>query len=167
MDNNAKKTALRMIPYGLYILTARANQDKISAASVTWVTQASFDPPLVLVCVRMDSFIHEVMKDAGAFALNILGKQQGELASTFFKPAVHEDDKLSGAPYWTGKTGSPILQDCPAYIDCRVVGTVAEGDHTVFLGQVVDAGVRMEITGRPDEQTLWVRDLGDKIFYGG
>jgi flavin reductase (DIM6/NTAB) family NADH-FMN oxidoreductase RutF len=49
MDANTKKTALRMIPYGLYVLTAKGQDDAVAAATVNWVTQASFAPPLVVV----------------------------------------------------------------------------------------------------------------------
>jgi len=167
MENSLKKTALRMIPYGLYVLTAQAGEDKTAAAAVSWVTQASFEPPLVVVCVRVASFTHQVIQESGAFALNILGKEQGQLASTFFKPVVHEGNQLSGTVYRSGTTGSPILEGCPAYLECTLVGSLLEGDHTVFLGEVVDAGVQTEMVGRPDDHILWVKDLGEKIFYGG
>ena len=68
MDKNVKKSVLRMIPYGLYVLTAQSGE-KISAATVTWVTQASFEPPLLQVGVRVDSFIHQVVQEAGAFSV--------------------------------------------------------------------------------------------------
>lgn len=167
MDENAKKTALRMIPYGLYILTARGVEEKYAAASVNWVTQASFNPPLVVVCVRGDSYIHTLIEESHAFALNVLGKGQGDKAFTFFKPAEVEDGKISGEPFKPGKTGAPILDSVPAYIECRVLDTLVKGDHTVFLGQVVDAGLHVEIEDRADDATLWLKDLGEKIFYGG
>jgi flavin reductase (DIM6/NTAB) family NADH-FMN oxidoreductase RutF len=167
MDPNVKKTALRMIPYGLFVLTSQTEQGKISAASVNWVTQASFEPPLVAVCVRADSFIHEVIAESQVFALNILGKDQSALAFTFFKPAVREGDRLSGQPFHPGSTGAPIFETCPAYIECKLVGSLVQGDHSVFLGQVVEAGVRAEIPGRPDQATLLLMDLGEKLFYGG
>lgn len=167
MENSEKKTALRMIPYGMYVLTAQSGEDKIAAAAVSWVTQASFEPPLVVVCVRMTSFIHQVVREAGVFTLNILGKEQGELATTFFKPTSREGDKISGAVYRSGTNGAPIFEVCPAYLECEVVGTLMEGDHTIFVGKVVDAGVRIEMEGRPDEHILLVQDLGEKIFYGG
>ncbi len=47
MDADAKKTALRMIPYGIYVLTAEGSKG-VAAATVNWVTQTSFDPPLVV-----------------------------------------------------------------------------------------------------------------------
>ena len=166
MDANAKKTALRMIPYGLYVLTA-AHGDKVAAATVNWVTQASFEPPLVAVGVKADSHAHALIKDAKAFALNVLGKGQGPLAYTFFKPAEKKDQTISGEPYRAGSTGSPILTNTPAYIECTLETTVEMGDHSIFVGKVVDAGVAKAPEGRADDATLWLKDLGDKVFYGG
>ena len=76
MDENAKKTALRMIPYGLYVLTAEDSQGRMSGATVNWVTQTSFQPPLVALGVKKDSLIHDIIKESGKFALNVLGKNQ-------------------------------------------------------------------------------------------
>ncbi len=167
MDPNTKKTVLRMIPYGLYVLTAEGPDGDVAAGTVNWVTQASFEPPLVAVGVKVDSSLHGVIKDASAFALNVLGKDQGGVAFTFFKPSQREGQTISGQPFHTGTTGAPILDDVPAYVDCRLVGTVEKGDHSVFVGEVVDCGLKQEPAGRPDDATLWLKDLGEKIFYGG
>jgi flavin reductase (DIM6/NTAB) family NADH-FMN oxidoreductase RutF len=166
MDPNVKKTALRMIPYGLYVLTAE-HGDGIAAATVNWVTQASFQPPLVAVGVKADSQAHALIKQSGAFALNVLGKGQQGLAFTFFKPAERQGAAISGEPYRAGSTGAPILANAPAYVECRLVATVEKGDHSVFVGEVVDAGVGRQPEGRPDDASLWLRELGDKVFYGG
>ena len=87
MDADAKKTTLRMIPYGIYVLTADDGKGNIGAATVNWVTQASFAPPLVVVGVKADSGAHTVVKGTGKFTLNMLSKDQKGLAFTFFKPA--------------------------------------------------------------------------------
>jgi flavin reductase (DIM6/NTAB) family NADH-FMN oxidoreductase RutF len=167
MDLDTKKTALRMIPYGLYVLTAKDDTGNVAAATVNWVTQASFQPPLVVVCVKADSFIHTVIERANAFALNVLGKEQGSLAFTFFKPAELHEDTISGEPFKPGITESPILENVPAFIECNVVEVVKKGDHSVFVGEVVEVGVKQQPDGRPDDATLWLRDLGSTIFYGG
>ena len=166
MDQNLKKTALRMIPYGLYVLTADSNTGA-AAATVNWVTQASFTPPLVAVGVKADSGAHAVIKEANAFALNVLGKGQQAMAYTFFKPAERQGSTISGEPYRPGTTGAPILDNAPAYVECRLVATVEKGDHSIFVGEVVEAGVAKSPEGRPDDATLWLRELGDKVFYGG
>src|SRR5688572_1816897 len=166
MDPNAKKTTLRMIPYGLYVLTA-AHGDRVAAGTVNWVTQASFEPPLLAVGVKTDSHAHALIKESKAFALNVLGKGQQAMAFTFFKPAERQGATLSGEPFRAGSTGAPILTNTPAYVECRLVGTVEKGDHSIFVGEVVDAGVSKEPEGRADDATLWLKELGDKMFYGG
>jgi flavin reductase (DIM6/NTAB) family NADH-FMN oxidoreductase RutF len=166
MDADAKKTALRMIPYGLYVLTAEAG-DAISAATVNWVTQASFAPPLVAVGVKADSQVHALIKQSGAFALNVLGKGQQAVAFTFFKPAERQGNTISGQPFRRGSTGAPILESTPAFVECRLITTVEKGDHSVFVGEVVEAGVSTAPEGRADDATLWLKELGDKVFYGG
>jgi flavin reductase (DIM6/NTAB) family NADH-FMN oxidoreductase RutF len=167
MDPTAKKTALRMIPYGLYVLTAQGKDGGIAAATVNWVTQASFAPPLIAVGVKADSGAHAVIKNAGAFALNVLGKGQQAAAFAFFKPVNHEGDRINGEAFRAGSTGAPILASVPAFVECKLVDTVEKGDHSIFVGEVVDAGVRATIDGRPDDAILWLKDLGEKTFYGG
>ena len=76
MDQDAKKTALRMIPYGIYVLTADDGQGNVAAATVNWVTQTAFAPPLVVVGVKTDSGAYQIIKDKKTFALNMLGKDQ-------------------------------------------------------------------------------------------
>jgi flavin reductase (DIM6/NTAB) family NADH-FMN oxidoreductase RutF len=167
MDANAKKTALRMIPYGLYVLTAANRSGQVAAATVNWVTQVAFDPPLVVVGVKVDSHAHPLIKETKSFALNVLGKGQQALAFTFFKPAEVANGAISGQPYRAGTTGSPILTNAPAFVECTLEATVEKGDHSVFVGRVVEAGVAKALEGRPDDASLWLKDLGDKVFYGG
>ncbi|MDD3651546.1 flavin reductase family protein [Immundisolibacter sp.] len=167
MDEKQKKTALRMIPYGLYVLTGKAPDGQLAAATINWVTQASFSPPLVALGVKVDSGTHAVIKASGKFALNILGKDQAGIAYTFFKPVEAAPGLLSGQPYHDGANGAPVLDAVPAYIECTLIDTVERGDHSVFIGEVTDAVVRQEPAGRPDDATLWLKDLGEKVFYGG
>ncbi|HEY6365200.1 MAG TPA: flavin reductase family protein [Candidatus Binatia bacterium] len=167
MDAEAKKTALRMIPYGLYILTAEGKDGKVAAATVNWVTQTAFQPPLVVVGVKADSGAHSIIKDSRAFALNILGKDQKGQAFTFFKSLEREGNSIGGEPFHKGSLGAPILENAPAFVECKLVDTMEKGDHSIFVGEVQDAGVKAQPGGRPDDATLTLKDLGDKVFYGG
>lgn len=166
MDADAKKVALRMIPYGLYVLTAEKDGE-IAAATVNWVTQTAFEPPLVVVGVKADSGAHELVKKAGAFALNILGKGQQGPAFAFFKPVEKDGDKINGEAYSAGSTSAPVLQSVPAYVECTLEQTVENGDHSIFIGKVVNAVVQKQPDGRADLATLHMADLGEKVFYGG
>jgi flavin reductase (DIM6/NTAB) family NADH-FMN oxidoreductase RutF len=167
MDANAKKTALRMIPYGLYVLTAQGKDGRVAAATVNWVTQTAFEPPLVVVGVKRDSGAHSLIKESKVFALNILGKDHKDVAFMFFKPLEREGNTIGGQPFRAGSLGAPILEKVPAFVECALVDTVEKGDHSIFVGEVKNAGVAQPPEGRPDDVTLTLKDLGDKIFYGG
>ena len=166
MDDDAKKTALRMIPYGIYVMTAESGGE-IAAATVNWVTQTAFAPPLVVVGVKTDSGAYEIAKEAGGFALNMLGKGQQGLAFRFFKPTTVEGNKVSGEPFHAGSTGAPILDNAIASVECQIVEIVEQGDHHIFVGEVVDANVTKQPEGRADEAILEMKELGDNVFYGG
>jgi len=168
MDADAKKTALRMIPYGLYVLTAKGADGQVAAATVNWVTQASFAPPLIAVGVKADSGAHAVIESTGEFVLNCLGKEGKGAAFAFFKPAVVEGNKVSGEPFTDGAiVKAPVLDNCPAHVECKVTDVVKRGDHTVFVAEVVEARVKTPPAGRADDAILWMKDLGEKVFYGG
>jgi len=167
MNADAKKTVLRMIPYGIYVLTADDGKGNIAAATVNWVTQSAFAPPLVVVGVKTDSGTYQTVKAAQSFALNMLGKTQKNLAFAFFRPADVSDGKLSGQPYRQGITRAPILIDAPGAIECRVTAIVEQGDHHIFVGEVVEAHLNTPPAGRPDAAILEMKDLGDNVFYGG
>lgn len=167
MDEDAKKTALRMIPYGIYVLTAETSDGKTAAATVNWVTQTSFKPPLVAVAIKADSSANAVVGETGTFALNILGKDQQGVAFAFFKPVERSGNKIGDEPVEEGETGVPLLANAAAVVECRVVETVALGDHHIFVGEVVNARVNQAPSGRPDDAVLAMRDLGEKVFYGG
>jgi flavin reductase (DIM6/NTAB) family NADH-FMN oxidoreductase RutF len=167
MDSAVKKTALRMIPYGLYVLTSENQDGQIAAATVNWVTQASFEPPLVVVGVKTDSSVFGIIKESKAFALNVLGKDQQGLAFTFFKPTTRDADTVSGEKFRRGASGAPILDRTPAFVECVLRDSIERGDHAIMVGEVIEAGVARQPEGRPDDATLWLRDLGEKTFYGG
>ncbi|MDP6953423.1 MAG: flavin reductase family protein [Alphaproteobacteria bacterium] len=167
MDDDAKKTILRMIPYGIYVLTAKGGDGGIAAATVNWVTQTAFAPPLVAIGVKTDSNAYGTLREAGGFALNMLGKGQQGLAFTFFKPAEVGDGTLSGEPYHDGTTGAPILTNAPGCVECRLVDVVEQGDHHIVVGEVIEAHVAQAPEGRPDDAILEMRELGEKVFYGG
>jgi len=167
MDADAKKIALRTIPYGIYVLTTDDGHGAISAATVNWVTQASFAPPLVAVGVKADSHGRKALSTGSSFALCMLGKDQKDVAYTFFKPTVVEGGKLSGQPYHAGSTGAPILDNAFAAIEFRVTAIVEGGDHHVVIGEAVEAHVMKPPAGRPDAAILEMKDLGDTVFYGG
>ena len=74
---------------------------------------------------------------------------------------------MNGESYYTGLSGSPILKSTPASIECKLAEVLDVGDHSIFVGEIINAEVRHIPEGRPDSDTLTLKDLGDKIYYGG
>ena len=92
---------------------------------MNWVTQASFEPPLVVVGVKTDAHGHGLIKESKAFALNVLGKGQQAMAFTFFKPAERQGQTISGEPFRAGKTGAPILTVPDSRSACPPISSAA------------------------------------------
>jgi flavin reductase (DIM6/NTAB) family NADH-FMN oxidoreductase RutF len=154
----AKKTTLLMIPYGLYVLTTK-DGDELNAGTVNWVTQTSFQPPLVAMGVKRDSRLYSMLQSSGVFALSFLESGQKDLAFAFFRPAKVEDGQISGYSYETYETGAPVIADAPAWVEGRIVGEVAIGDHSCMVGEVTNAGLKRE------SRVLTLEECGVK--YGG
>lgn len=99
--------------------------------------------------------------------MNILGKDQKSTAFAFFKPVKRDGNTIGGEAFRSGKSGAPVLEKTPAFVECSLVETIEKGDHSIFVGEVIDAGVSVQPSGRPDDVTLTLKDLGEKTFYGG
>ena len=167
MNADAKKTVLRMIPYGIYVLTALDGKGGVAAATVNWVTQTAFSPPLIVVGVKVDSGAYAIVKAAGNFALNMLGKDGKGLAFTFFKPAALAEGKISGQAFRTGANGAPILNAAIGAVECSVKTIIEQGDHHIVVAEVTEAHLPAPIAGRADAAILEMKDLGEAVFYGG
>jgi flavin reductase (DIM6/NTAB) family NADH-FMN oxidoreductase RutF len=154
LDEQAKKTILRKIPHGLYVCGVTDGED-VNGFTASWVMQASFQPPLVVNCVRNDSKSHAMIKTSQVFALSVLDAGQKAIAQTFFKPQRRVGNKFEDIESYLGETGCPIISDSLGYVECRVVGAVEHGDHTVFVGEVIAAGVHRDGDPLLLESTGW------------
>jgi len=141
MDAAAKQTVFGAFSYGLYAVTL-AHGGEEHGMTATWVTQASFEPPMLVVAVENRSRMIGMMRDARHFVINVLREGQGELAAKLGRSSADAPQKLKGtktkpAPTW----GGPILADALGWLECRLVATLPAGDHTLVLGEVGDGGV--------------------------
>lgn len=143
LDEQAKKTILRKIPHGLYICGVKDGEE-VNGFTASWVMQASFKPPLVVNCVHQQSKSHAMIKNSGVFAISFLEAGQQDLAVKFLKQQRRVGNKFEDVEFYLGETGCPIISDSLGYVECKVVGTVEQGDHTVYVGEVIAAGVHRE-----------------------
>ena len=85
MDEDAKRTVLRQIPYGMYVMTAIEGGTP-AASTLTWLSQCSFHPPLVMIGIQTNSLVHAAVEKSGAVAVNFLAADQKEIAERFSNP---------------------------------------------------------------------------------
>jgi flavin reductase (DIM6/NTAB) family NADH-FMN oxidoreductase RutF len=145
LDPNVKKAALRQFTYGLYAL-GTASGEECNLATVNWVTQVSFEPPLVAVSVENDSHSIELLGASGVFALSVFGEDTREEAGALGKRWKLRPEKIDAVQHRPGVTGCPILVDALAAIECRVTGSIPAGDSTLFVGEVIVAQTGREGT---------------------
>ena len=138
LDLAAKKVLLRKIPHGLFICGVREGEE-VNGFTASWVTQGSFEPPLVVVSVKADGSSHGIIERTKRFSLNVLRSDQKDLAAVFFKPQKALGGRFETAPFRYGALGLPILEDSIGGVECDLVGQVKTGDHTIFVGEVKSA----------------------------
>lgn len=131
--------AFRVIHNGVFVVTTKEG-DRLNGMTAAWVTRVSFNPPLVAVSIGKTRYSHGMVERSGVFALNILSEEQVALGKHFGFKSGRKTDKLKDIAHNTAKTGSPILEDIAGYLDCRVAGSCDAGDHTIFIGEVIDSG---------------------------
>lgn len=130
------ETALGRMVCGIYILTV-AHGEEINGMAASWVSPVSYAPPLLMAAIHPDRRTHGLVEAAGAFALHCLPRERREWVGRFKGPDPAA--KFDGLAWSTGKTGSPVLEGCPAIFECRVRHRWAPGNHTLFVGEVVVA----------------------------
>ena len=134
MDKNWMES-LGLMVHGIYVLTA-SYEDEFNGMIASWVSQISFEPPLVAVAVHPSRYSHRLIQKSGAFALHTISRDQKDLLKQFKGP--DPAGKFASIRWSRGITGAPLLSDCLAYVDCKVKATLNPGNHALFIGEVVD-----------------------------
>ena len=139
MDANTRKTVMRMFTYGLYVVTSRSDTDR-GAFLANWLTQCSFEPPLVVVAVEQDAHSLQVLRAAGRFVVNVLESGQREQAGWFGRHSVKVGDKLTNRDLHRTPSGQIVLPEALAWLECELRSETPAGDHVLVVAEVSDAG---------------------------
>jgi flavin reductase (DIM6/NTAB) family NADH-FMN oxidoreductase RutF len=158
-----RRRVLWTMPSGLYVLGSTDRAERRNGMTLNWATQVSFDPKVLAVAIEVGAYTHELVSAARVFTLNIIDREDRAIVRKFTKPVEVdlEARTLNGLPYHEGATGAPILDQAVAFVDCEVLESAAIGGHTMFLGEIVDAGFQ-----KP-EDTPVLRMEDTRMNYGG
>jgi len=132
--------AFTALVYGVYVVTTRVGE-KVNGMTAAWVSQVSLKPLLVMVSIAPARYSHTLIKESGIFAINVLTSDQAELAKRFGFKSGRKIDKFAGLDWVPALSGAPVLPQAYAYLDLKLAHTYAAGDHTLFVGEVVEAKI--------------------------
>ena len=157
-----RRRVMWTMPGGLYVIGSRAGERR-NAMTANWAMQVSSDPKLVAVGVEKEALTHQPITEGRAFSVNIIDREDRAIVRKFTKPVEVDAgaSTLNGFPFHDGATGAPILDQAVAWLDCRLHSGVDLGAHTLFVGEVVDAGFQ-----KP-EDTPVLRMEDTRLNYGG
>ncbi len=147
------------IPNALALVGSHAG-DEWNAMTTSWITQLSMEPVLIGVSVDNTAVTHRLITVGGSFTVNLWPADDTRVFVKFSKPASFEDMALNRRAIRAGVTGAPVFDEAIAFLECEVRHAHDLGTHTLFIGEVVDAGVR-------DDEAR-AASMGDtRMKYGG
>jgi flavin reductase (DIM6/NTAB) family NADH-FMN oxidoreductase RutF len=133
------RAAMRRFVTGVSIVTTSLD-DRIHGFTVNAFASVSAEPPTVLICVNRIATAHPLIAASQRFCVNILALEQRALAERF--AGGEPRSRFEGVAYRMGPSGSPVLDGTVAHVDCRVTEELTASTHTIFLGEVLEAGHR-------------------------
>jgi len=164
-----RRRVLWSMPTGLYVVGSRAG-DTRNLMTLSWATQLALEPKLVGISVERQALTHRLVADGGAFSLCLIDREDRTMVRKFVKPLSETEPGAPGQPDGSSlggfavhqeSTGAPVLDRALAWLDCEVRQTVLLGTHSLFVGEVVDAG----FAKAEDGPVLRMEDT--RMSYGG
>jgi flavin reductase (DIM6/NTAB) family NADH-FMN oxidoreductase RutF len=98
----------------------------------------SLEPPLILICIDKHTASHYAFQQSNHFVVNILREEQIHHSNQFAAPLA---DKFDGIAYSLGIEGIPVLEEALVNLECRLVNSHDNGDHTIFIGQIEKSNI--------------------------
>lgn len=135
IDDAGFKLAMSHFASGVTVVTTE-HEGRPYGMTVASFASLSLHPPLVLVCIEKSVKTHDAISAARAFGVSILAQTQADVSNRF---ASKSDDKFSGIPTRRGELGIPLIEGAICSLECRLSEALPGGDHTIFVGEVVDA----------------------------
>jgi flavin reductase (DIM6/NTAB) family NADH-FMN oxidoreductase RutF len=124
---------------GVTVVTTRS-REQIAGMTVSAFCSLSMEPPLVLICIDLNSNTLPLLRESKIFAVNMLSEQQEHLSRGFAVNSAERFEHFCHASYHTAATGSPIIDHSLAFIDARLVAEYPGGDHVIMIGEVQALG---------------------------
>ena len=170
--NVSLSNAYRLVhPMHTVLVSCVGKNGKPNIITLAWAMPTSINPPLVAVSIAPRRHSHALIEETGEFVVNI--PTMDILDATFYCGTVsgRDRDKFKGAgltPMPARRVKPPIIKECVAHLECKLYGKYPTGDHTIFVGEVVEAYADKEcfseVGGYNLEKAKMIFHLGGNEF---
>ncbi|HEY7021308.1 MAG TPA: flavin reductase family protein [Ktedonobacterales bacterium] len=133
------KAVMGRFTTGVTVVTTALGSQR-AGITVNAFCSVSLDPPLVLVCIERTAHIHDLLIEAGVFAVNLLAEEQDELARCFAVSSDRRNTEFCDCETRSVQTGAPVLRDALGYLNCVITDVFPGGDHSIVVGRVEALG---------------------------
>jgi flavin reductase len=130
------REVMRRYPVGVAVAAVDAGGSRLGL-TVSSLASLALEPPVVGISIAWQAAFHELLREAGGFALSLLAADQTSLARHFAR-GVPPIAMWEGIDARDGERG-PLLDGAVGWLECALDGELAAGDHTLFLGRVEQA----------------------------
>ena len=154
MNPEHKKTILRRIPNGLFITTAK-DGDNATGVVISFVTQISIEPSLIVLSIRKNSSFYDVAEKNEYLAIHLPDKKQQSMVSSFFKIKDQSQNSINGYGFKWSELGNPLLDDIPMILEVKIIKKIEIGDHPLFICEVVNEILHQEVEMLTMADTSW------------
>jgi flavin reductase (DIM6/NTAB) family NADH-FMN oxidoreductase RutF len=159
LDDELLNKVTWKIPNALALIGSRAGSER-NAMTASWITQLSMEPVLIGVGIDNEAITRRLIADGGSFTVNLWDANDTRVFVKFSKPAVDDGSTLNGRAVRDATSGAPVFEEAVAWMDCEVRHRLDLGTHTLFVGEVVDAGFN-----EPEARIASMSDT--RMKYGG
>jgi len=135
------KAALGRIPSGLYAVGV-VHEGRRLGMLCSFIEQAGFEPPMISIALGMDRPMRQALEKGALFSVNILGAEDKHILAAF--ASGREEDPFAPFTLVENDHGLPQLADALAWLACRPRGSVAAGDHVVYVAEVFEGCLHRE-----------------------
>jgi flavin reductase (DIM6/NTAB) family NADH-FMN oxidoreductase RutF len=128
------------LTHGVYVIGV-ADGERRDVFTAAWVMQVSFDPLLLAISINPDNASYPILHSGRTFTVNVLKRDQLELARRLGTRSGRDEDKLAGLSWRPGRRGAPVLGDALAWLECELQSSAPAGDHELVVGRVTDGAI--------------------------
>jgi flavin reductase (DIM6/NTAB) family NADH-FMN oxidoreductase RutF len=142
MSDTDIAAVLKKIPYPVSVVTLGAGGAE-NGLTISWLSQVSFDPPMIMFAMDKNHYSNLPI-GSKSFVVNLLKSNQNRIAGHFARQSMEGESKIEEFPTREAASGSPILTEALAFLDCELEKSIEIGDHILYIGKVIDAGILNE-----------------------